>query len=174
MSEFYNDGHVVVDETRYIVGNKTMPINSITSVEPTKKDYSDSYEGERIIEKAYTIPGRFEWLTLNVITTLSFIIACLVFYYSFSWVAVDFFSNLLLSVLYAFLGFILTAIIANIFIKKSKHIPAVKESVYKKVPSDYYVMISTASGESNSYTSTNKNAVLGIVEAINKAIIARG
>ena len=45
---------------------------------------------------------------------------------------------------------------------------------WKKKKSVYYVVLRTASGESQAYNDTDKNQITSIVNAINNAIIARG
>ena len=172
MSLFYDDGHVKVESTRYIVGNKTTPINSISSVEPTKRDNGTKHY-EKVIEEAYTIPAKSHPIVSFIGKTIAVILLLLL-------VVMIFEGGGFWDIFLAMLGCVaISAIILGFFIsifkdKEAEFIPAVTESYSKKEPDNYYVTISTISGQIDSYSSTDKSKILEIVEAINNAIISRG
>lgn len=170
METFYNDGHILVENTRYVVGNKTFPINSISSVEPKEIPYPDAPHQE-IVSNSYTIPAKNEWISYaNVFIASSlFIVSVIVFLVK----------DLGYGLLTLFLSFFATPMLVKFLefffpYEEKKQIPAQYKTVYTPVPSDYCVSIVTSAGEQETFTSSNKNKIIDITEAINKAIISRG
>ncbi len=173
-NKFYDDGHILVDETRYVVGNKTIPINSITAVEPKEIVYPDKKVGTKTTREGYTISEENGWTLLAA--PLIPLIAWLIFVFYFLFDDRGFFGTIIafvLSVVFAGIGFFVLLFILPDH-KASKDVPPVKEDVYESVPSNYYVTLTTASGENDTYQSPDKNKIITIVDAINNAIMARG
>jgi hypothetical protein len=162
---FYDDGNIKVDNTRYMIGNKTIPISSISSVEPTEQTNPDRQTGKRVVKEAYIIPGSNKPL---MVASFVFIF-CIIFLWSdkFHW-------------LFYITGSAGLALMSYELLKrfspvrKPKHVKAVKKPIYESVPNNHHVTITTAGGESSTYQSTDKEKILKIVEAINQAIIAKG
>lgn len=51
MAVYYENGGIVVDNARYIVGSKMYPLNSIASVDISSYQPEDRYVGEKIVHK---------------------------------------------------------------------------------------------------------------------------
>jgi|LWDU01.1.fsa_nt_gi hypothetical protein len=164
---FYEDGNIKVDNTRYMIGSKTIPISSISSVQPIKKTHAP-VGSTQTTKEAYTIPGSSKG-----------------FWYTAAWVAIVIIlfiatlnSNVSFSALHIFpfiIGpFVIKSWMYSKYPSKDEYIKAVTETTYEDVPDDYHVIITTASGESSTYQNTDEEKILAIVEAINQAIIQRG
>ena len=163
---FYDDGNIKVDNTRYMIGNKTIPISSISSVEPTKKTYPDKVVGNRTVKPVQIITG-----TNNPVAIAGgALVVSLLFFFGFT--DLHWFSKIGLAFAIAFIVEKITSLISPK--TKNKTIPAVTEPVYESILDDYHVTITTAGGESSTYQNTDKEKILAIVEAINQAIIQRG
>ena len=164
---FYEDSNIKVDNTRYIIGNKTIPISSISSVQPTKKTHAP-VGSTRTTKEVYTIPGSskgFWYTAAYVAIVIILFITALGSNFSFS----------ARHILPLIIGpFIVKYWMYSKYPSKDEYIKAVTETTYEDVPDDYHVTITTASGESSTHQSTDEEEILAIVEAINQAIVQRG
>jgi len=154
----YDKNNISVDSTRYFVKGTMYPINTIASV----KAHKHSKAIERATEKKdwkSSNAKRYAALKKSVINkTILSAVAGFAIYLIPHWVTG-------LAFLIA-LGFMIYAFI------KLNEFEAGEEP---DGPADRYsVKISTAAGDTDSYTSYNENEIQNIVMAINEAVAVRG
>jgi hypothetical protein len=178
----YDDGHILVDDTRFVIGNKTIPINAIVSIEATRS--SDRIIGKKIVSEG--IKGKTDYKSLIIISIILIITVGFWFFllndfwnddknYCFELPFYAAFTLIPTVIVGIIVSFILGYPLEHLLPKSWEGTPDFKPK-YEDIlaPTEYTIWIKTSAGSSSIYTSENEYKIDLIVDAINTAIIRRG